>query len=63
MVSLFWYYASSIFLLFLIGIAYFILFLYRIITLLTSQIKGRHCRENAQRWKKAYFDMLIVFIE
>ena len=41
----------------------FILFPCRIIKLLKSAIKGRHCRENAQRWKKAYQDMLIVFVD
>ena len=32
----------------------FILFPCRIIILLTRQIKGRHCRENAQSCKKSY---------
>ena len=40
-----------------------ILFPCLIITLLTSRIKGRHCRKKAQRWKKAYLDTLIVFVE
>ena len=35
----------------------------QIITIMTRPINKRFCRKNAQRWKKAYLDMLIVFVE
>ena len=35
----------------------------RIIITFTGPIERKHGRENAQRWKKAYLDMLNVFIE
>ena len=40
----------------------FILFPCRIITLLTIHIEGKHSRGNAQRSKKAYLNLLIVFV-
>ena len=41
----------------------FILFPCQIITIMTRTINRRLCWKNAQRWKKAYLDMLIVFVE
>ena len=41
----------------------FILFPCQNVTLLTTPIKEKPCSKNAQLWKKAYMDMLIVFIE
>ena len=39
----------------------FILFPWRIITLLKSPVKGRNCRENAQCWKKCVSGYVICF--
>ena len=41
----------------------FNLFPCQFITLFTSPIKQSHFRENAECSKKAYLDMLIVFVE
>ena len=41
----------------------FNLFPCRNITLLTIPIKERHCRKNEERWKRAFLDMLFVFVE
>ena len=40
----------------------FFLFPCQNVTLLTSPIKEKHYSKNAQRWKEAYLDMLIVFL-
>ena len=40
-----------------------ILFPCQTMVLLKSPVKGRHYKENAQRLKEAYLDMLIVFDE
>ena len=40
----------------------FILFPCQIIILLTFQIEGNYSRKSAQRWKKAYLDMLVVLV-
>ena len=66
MISLFWYYGFQIFFYFFYQncIFYeFFLFPCQNVTLLTSPIKGKRYSENAQRWKEAYLDMLIVFVE
>ena len=41
----------------------FILFPCQFTIFLTSPIKKKLSKENAQHWKKAYLDMLIVFVE
>ena len=40
----------------------FILLPCQIIILLNSPIEGKHSREHAQLWEKAYLDMLIVLV-
>ena len=40
----------------------FILLPCQIIILMTSPIEKKHSNENAQRWEKAYLDMLIDLV-
>ena len=41
----------------------FTLFTCRIIILLTSPIEGKQSKWNAQRWNKAYIELLTVFVQ